>query len=196
MSQFLKHTDNSAGLYGVGWCFSFTLENSISLDCVILLGGAMRRLTFSTSYAANEQGNAMLEFLLSLPFILLVFYGSIDLGRAFNTYFTITRVVYEGTRFAGTVGGLELGSYANAALAASAPGHQRVRARVDTLLLRYNINPGTLPPEYLATERLQIAGGRDQVRVTLRLPFRADFPLLRGVLRTLGTDAVGPYLFF
>ncbi len=147
---------------------------------------------------ASERGNSIIEFLLCFPFVFVVFVSTVDLGRALNTYFTITRVVYEGARFAGQVGGLEVAAITSASTAVGNPGHQRVRSRVDILLQKYGMDPGVIgvqDPNYLYTERLQPAGDRDQVRVRLRIPFQPIFPLLQGFLGILGTEATGPYLF-
>ena len=143
----------------------------------------------------SEEGNALVEFAICFPFVLLVFICSIDLGRALNTYFTVTRIVYEGTRYAGQVGALEVGSYPSVTSASLQPGHLLVRSRVDALLLKYDINPGTLPANYLTTSRIQTVGSRDTVQVSLKIPFKPIFPLFAQTLGILGTDATGPYLF-
>jgi hypothetical protein len=147
---------------------------------------------------SSEKGNSIIEFVFCFPFVLLVFVCSIDLGRALNSYFTITRVVYEGARYAGQVGALEVAAPDSAASALTYPGHIRVRNRVDLLLIRYDINPSNLPADYLKTERITYGPGatrRDEVRITLKIPFQPIFPMFQGVLNILGTRATGPYLF-
>lgn len=143
----------------------------------------------------SEEGNALVEFLFCFPFVLLVFISSIDLGRALNAYFGITRIVYEGARYAGQVGGLETGTFPTVASATAKPGHLRVRSRVDNLMLKYNINPGVLPSTYLSTACIQTAGQRDSVRVSVSVTFDPIFPLFQSMLGVLSTDATGPYLF-
>jgi hypothetical protein len=93
---------------------------------------------------------------------------------------------------------LENGSYATAASAASAPGHVRIRQRVDLLLTMNGFNPATLPSDYLTTERVSAAGAglsADQVHVILKVPFVTFFPLLKDVLPQLSSDVSAPYLF-
>ena len=160
--------------------------------------------------ANSERGNALIEFLLCFPFVLTVFMFSIDLGRALNTYFTITRIVYEGTRYAGQVGTLEVQDCRTLTQATPFPGHMLVRSRIDTLLIRYNINPGTLTPDYLRTRRIAkditIINDRDRVFVSLSIPFEPIFPLVGELFKDptdpdpnkvprLSANSTGPYLY-
>lgn len=152
-----------------------------------------------SSFLTNERGNAIIEFLLCFPFVLMVFMCSIDLGRALNSYFTITRIVYEGTRYAGQVAGLESGTYPDFNSTTGKPGHRLVRARVDQLLFRYSINPGTLDPTYLETKmtlrNTSIVNDRDRVYVSLTIPFEPLFPICGLFLNNLTANSTGPYLF-
>ena len=46
----------------------------------------------------NEQGQTMVEFALVLPIILLILFGVIQFGIAFNHYLTVTDAVRAGAR--------------------------------------------------------------------------------------------------
>lgn len=148
----------------------------------------------------DESGIALVEFLIAFPFLFVFLIGMFDLGVALNKYYTLNRIAYEGTRYAASLPVLEPNSYPTATSVATAPGHQQVRARVDTLLLRNGINPVLLPTDYLLTARIPSATlgagyTRDQVRVRIKLPFVALFPLIGNALPFIGADVSGPYLF-
>ena len=44
-------------------------------------------------------GQSLVEFALTLPLLLLILLGAIDLGRVFNTYVAITNASREGARY-------------------------------------------------------------------------------------------------
>ena len=145
----------------------------------------------------NERGIALTEFLVAFPFLFIVLIGIVDLGTALNQYFAVNRVAYEATRFAASVPVLEIASYDTATAAAAAPGHQRIRERVNTLLTRNGIDPADLPADFLTTARLPAATlgfTRDQVEVRIQIPFDALFPLVGQVLPRLSARVSGPYI--
>ena len=147
----------------------------------------------------NERGIALTEFLVAFPFLFIVLIGIVDIGTARNQYFAVNRVAYEATRFAASVPVLEIASYDTATAAAAAPGHQRVRERVNTLLTRNGIDPANLPADFLTTARVPAATlgttfTRDQVEVRIQIPFDALFPLVGQVLPRLSARVSGPYI--
>jgi hypothetical protein len=48
----------------------------------------------------NEQGQALAEFALVLPVLILVLFGMIEFGRGFNYWNDVTHISAEGARFA------------------------------------------------------------------------------------------------
>lgn len=50
--------------------------------------------------AANEDGAALVEFVLVLPLLLLLLLGMLDFGKAFNYWIDETHLASEGARFA------------------------------------------------------------------------------------------------
>lgn len=54
--------------------------------------------------ARGERGAAMVEFALVLPMLLILVFGIVDFGRAFQSWVTVTNAAREGARL-GTVGG-------------------------------------------------------------------------------------------
>src|SRR5437773_10844519 len=51
-------------------------------------------------YRAGERGAAAVEFALVLPLLLLILFGIIDFGRAYNAQVTLTQAAREGVRLA------------------------------------------------------------------------------------------------
>lgn len=124
--------------------------------------------------------------------------GITDLGMALNAHLTLGRIAYEGARYASSIAQLEkVAANTNAEFIAS-PGHKRIKDRVELLLQRQNIKLSDLPEGFLRTERVRkedIGTSADQVRVTLRVPFRTIFPFLQSVMPSLTADVTGPYLY-
>ena len=48
----------------------------------------------------NEDGAALVEFVLVLPLLLLLLIGMLDLGKAFNYWIDETHLANEGARYA------------------------------------------------------------------------------------------------
>lgn len=57
---------------------------------------------FERSRFQSERGNAMVEFAIVLPLLLIVVFGIIDFGRALYTANNLTAAVREGARLAST----------------------------------------------------------------------------------------------
>jgi Flp pilus assembly protein TadG len=49
---------------------------------------------------ANESGQALPEFALVLPLLLLLLFGMLDFGKAFNYWIDTTQITAEGARYA------------------------------------------------------------------------------------------------
>ena len=48
----------------------------------------------------DESGAALVEFALVLPLLLLLIFGALDLGKAYNYWIDETHLAHEGARFA------------------------------------------------------------------------------------------------
>ena len=145
-----------------------------------------------------EHGTVLTEFIICAPFLFVMLMGIVDLGVSLNRQLAVNRIVYEAARFAASVPEVAAGSALSAAQASALSGHTSIRNRVSTLLVRNGINLATLSADYLTTEGICAASlgtSRDQVRVTLKIPFQTNFNLLKDLLPTLSEQVSGPYLF-
>jgi Flp pilus assembly protein TadG len=59
-----------------------------------------RALTKRTSRAHDERGVALVEFALVLPVLVLLLFGMLDFGKAFNYWIDETHLANEGARWA------------------------------------------------------------------------------------------------
>jgi len=50
-------------------------------------------------FASREDGTQLLELSIALPFLILMFAGSVELGRLFKTYTTLTKATDVGARY-------------------------------------------------------------------------------------------------
>lgn len=48
--------------------------------------------------SSSQHGQDILEFAIVLPFLLLILFGALDLGRVFHAAITITNIAREGSR--------------------------------------------------------------------------------------------------
>ena len=82
----------------------------------------------------NNRGQALVEFALLLPVVLLILFGIVEFGRAWQTKQTLTDAAREAARVA-VVGNDEL-------------TQDSVQARVDSIVKAAGISPGTVALTY------------------------------------------------
>ena len=51
-------------------------------------------------HTSNQSGQALPEFALVLPLLLLLLFGMLDFGKAFNYWIDTTQITAEGARYA------------------------------------------------------------------------------------------------
>lgn len=73
----------------------------------------LRRLIHRRGQRVRERGQSMVEMALSLPILLLVLSGTVEVGWYFNTYLTLVDATREAARYAAD-GDLVLRDYTNA----------------------------------------------------------------------------------
>jgi len=138
-------------------------------------------LQFRGSYK-EENGVAMVEFALILPLMLLLIISTFDLGNAINQYMALSRIAYEGTRYAATIPGLE---QTTAGAGGSSVNHDKVKVRVQALLASGGFVEGS--PTVL-TEN----DNNQWVRVTIRKSYSSIFGLYDNL--PIVVSATGPFL--
>ena len=62
------------------------------------IGGAQHP-TSTDNHNRKQKGQSLVEFALVVPFLLLVAVGTIEIGRAYFTYNTLSKAVREGARY-------------------------------------------------------------------------------------------------
>lgn len=63
-------------------------------------GGVRERVVGAgTKWGSPSRGQSLVEFALALPAILLIFFGIIELGRAFLIYSEVSNAAREGARY-------------------------------------------------------------------------------------------------
>ena len=156
----------------------------------------------------SEAGVALIEATIVLPFLILFIMGIWDLGRALGDIMTASRIAFEGSRFAGSVPGLETptavsgtvskgetsGNIADA-VATNVTTHKRVRDRISQILARYNIPSEDVNVSTLVVKDKSGAVANNSVTITIQLRFRSTFPLLDQLIPQIGATSTGPYMF-
>lgn len=144
------------------------------------------------SRVQSEEGNALLEMAIVFPFILIIIAASVDLGRALNQYISVTRVVYEATRYAASVPSLETGTHSLADGTAPA-GHAAIQERVRVLLR----STDALDFEDITKLETTLSdnGGQLEVHVDIDFAFNALFNEFTMLNVQGSSKATGPYLF-
>ncbi len=157
----------------------------------------------SQSGLRDQRGVAFSEFIISVPFLMVMLFGIVNLGIGLNRYYTINRIAYEGVRYAASIPQLEVAQCATAAQLVGPPplrAHSLIRDRINILLARNGISLSDLDATYLYTERVPVATlgvgfTRDQVVVRLEVPFNTLFPFVGQLLPMLHSQVSGPYLY-
>lgn len=142
----------------------------------------------------EDSGVALLEGAIVLPFLLTMLFATFDLGAALNQYLLLNRLVYEGTRYAATLPGLETGRFGvttDPSLTSYSPyvvgsGQDKVRSRLITLIGRSGFDPSSFT--LMSTEN----SANNAVTVTLQKNYSPMFGFFGNI--PLKVTATGPYL--
>ena len=132
----------------------------------------------------DQRGTATLEFIAVLPLLLFVWFGIVELSRAWHTLNIVTTAAREGARV-GTVTPLDAFDAFNATPAI---------ARINQILAAANLTASDLsvtcpiPPE---TDCVPDS----EVRVFVRVTFNTAVPLLLPMLQPLFIDQVASMRF-
>lgn len=105
--------------------------------------------------SGSEHGIALMEFLVAIPFLVIMSTSIIDIALVLNQYMLITNAVHAGTRMASEYADLETGSFSGISpgqsslcpVSGTAPkNHAEIQARVVELINMSNrrLVPNTL----------------------------------------------------
>lgn len=119
----------------------------------------------------SERGAAMVEFALILPLILLLLFGVIEFGRAYNVKVQLTGAAREGARVV-ALGGNEAAS--DARVVAAAPG----------------LNSPTFGNGHTTVTQSCPPGATGDAKVTVSYPLQALTPLIPSGTITLTATGV------
>ena len=155
----------------------------------------------------HERGSVIIEFATTIPLIVTTLFTMLDLGFCLNEYLKISRIAYEGARYASTIAGLEeesnVSDSQNLSFITSATNqHAKVHTRIQTLLERNSL-PNDLSEISIRTEYglngtpsgspLTAHTIPRVIRVRLDVPYHPIFPMYP-TLRMVVTRS-GPYLY-
>lgn len=150
-----------------------------------------------------EKGVALIEATLAFLVLVIMLMGIVDIGRLANRYIQISRVAYEGVRYAASIATLDPYNSPNGD--ATSTVHNQIKLRMDDMIEGYGIDKtdpnATLRTCYtgLAADGpvncgANVANGTEKmVVVEVGAPFEALFPLL-GFVDKVNASASGPYL--
>ena len=139
--------------------------------------------------SSQERGTAFIEFAISLPFLVTLIIGVIDIGRGMREYFVMKAAVIEGADRAMSLANLQ-GSGSSCPGTANA-SHKQVHQRVSGLL---QLQSHGLRDTCVSSEVITASGTTkdNTVSVQASASFVALFPLFDGV--PIAAEARMPYL--
>jgi len=135
-----------------------------------------------TGWVKQDRGAELVEAALVVPLFLMLLIGIFWLGRAYNTYETITRAAREGARFAVSP---------SCALCGNAlPSDTEVQAVIQSALEASSLNPGAVTPNPIPVQRNVVLnpGSTPEekgVVISFSYPFQIFLPFTTVGLTTL-----------
>jgi Flp pilus assembly protein TadG len=118
----------------------------------------------------NEEGSALVEFALTLPVLITIFFGLIDVSLAFYTHQVLSESAREGTRYAMVHGSSCTTGSGNSCTVTAGTVNSYVSG-----LAWPNIGGGTMTVSTTFPDGNQSPGSRVQVTTTYGFPFRVPF---------------------
>jgi hypothetical protein len=148
-----------------------------------------------TSCQLSSAGQAVLEFAIVLPILVMILTSTFELGRALRMYLSLSRLAYEGARYASAQPGLEKGCYGPFNATPEPPKQKWVREVIDTLITKHVA--GKQAPYVLETALSCDENGNpvedNKVRVVIRSQYEPMFVLFPVV--PIRVVAIGAYLY-
>ena len=122
-------------------------------------------MRFGHALSSREKGQAMVEFTLILPVLLMIIMGIVEFGRAYSAYLTIQNAAREGVRL-GITGATD---------AEVATAVEQVASTLDPSALTVNVTPA---------ETSRSPG--ELLTVTVSYRFQFLVPLISNIVGSLG----------
>lgn len=149
----------------------------------------------------NEAGQAIFELSIILPLLTLMIISTVDVGRALTQYLTLTRITYEGARYAASLPGLEENDSNSGGFKAPSgftePNQVNLHSRISKLLddNEFRQSGIIVSTEYSGKEANEAPHEllTNSIRVSITVPFDAYFGAFKGL--SLNATSSGPYLF-
>ena len=127
----------------------------------------------------RARGQALVEFALVMPIMMVLLMGIIELGRAWNMKQVLTDAAREGARLA---------VVADPTLATSAATKVAVRLRVDSMISRAGMDPTRDRVEFpTPQDSLKTGSGRT---ITVRIAYPFSFLVLHRLAGILQLDSL------
>lgn len=118
----------------------------------------------------GEEGSALVEFALTLPVLITLFFGLIDVSLAFYTHQLLSESAREGTRYAMVHGSTCTNGAGNSCTVSAANVNSYVSG-----LAWPNFGGGTMTVNTTFPDGNESQGSRVQVTTTYAFPFRVPF---------------------
>jgi Flp pilus assembly protein TadG len=143
---------------------------------------------------SSSAGQAVLEFAIVLPILVMILTSTFELGRALRMYLSLSRLAYEGARYASAQPGLEKGCYGPFNTAPQPAKQKWVREVIDKLIVKHVA--GQAP--YVLETALSCDENGDfvddnKVRVVISSQYEPMFVLFPMV--PIRVMAIGAYLY-
>jgi hypothetical protein len=160
----------------------------------------------------GERGNLCVEGAITFPVLILLLFGTVDIGALVERYFTLSRIVYEGARYGASLSGLGPGSFERRCALGKTPGnssfpcstvidsyHARLQEKVTLLLSSQGfsgIERSRIRTEFVGkvNSGSSIQPETNLVRVTIEIPVPLITSLFAQEL-TLSSSSTAPYLY-
>ena len=155
----------------------------------------------SLAFGEDSKGSVIIEFMVALPFLLLLAFGVFDVGRILNQYLLLTHAVSAGARYAAGIQDLTPALFQDPACGGGTPpdsSHSEVQRRVMDLVSLQSIaidSAVCIRSARTTTGPSPILTGTNAnefVTVQIRATYSSFLPFMDGL--PIQVTATAPYL--
>jgi Flp pilus assembly protein TadG len=159
----------------------------------------------------KSKAQALVEFAIVLPLLMLILYGLLEVGRILFLYSTVVTASRQAVRYGSTTGAGTNGvsRYEDCAGIQKAAQNVAFMGPFDTITIQYDTGPGYAPfdsCDVLPTDNISLVGNSNRVVVTVSEPFTPIIPLIvpitprlitaksaRTILLSIAIEVTPPY---